>query len=248
MFSWISRRATYANVVATMALVFAMSGGALAAGRYLITSTKQIKPSVVASLKGVKGPAGAQGLAGAAGPQGPAGAAGAKGETGAAGKEGAQGIQGPAGPAGAKGAAGVAGPEGSPWTAGGTLPAGASETGFWSASTNLGGAGVYPLGSISFPIPLAAPSTTVEYLTKAQTESSIGSGKCEYAPESLTSKPVAPPHTLCVFTSDETIGEEWYVGVSGAEGEGDSPGGANVWVKTTADGRAMLAGAWAVTN
>jgi hypothetical protein len=29
-------------VIATLALVFAMTGGALAVGRYLITSTKQI--------------------------------------------------------------------------------------------------------------------------------------------------------------------------------------------------------------
>jgi hypothetical protein len=34
MFSAIRRRATYANVTATLALFFAMSGGALAAGHY----------------------------------------------------------------------------------------------------------------------------------------------------------------------------------------------------------------------
>ena len=50
MFSRIRRRATYANVVATLALVFAMSGGALAAARYIITSTKQIKPSVLTAI------------------------------------------------------------------------------------------------------------------------------------------------------------------------------------------------------
>jgi hypothetical protein len=40
------------TVVATLALVFAMSGGAYAASQYLITSIKQIKPSVRAQLKG----------------------------------------------------------------------------------------------------------------------------------------------------------------------------------------------------
>jgi hypothetical protein len=51
------RRLGYANVVATVALVFAMSGGAFAASKYLLTSTKQIKPSVLAKLKGNRGPA-----------------------------------------------------------------------------------------------------------------------------------------------------------------------------------------------
>jgi hypothetical protein len=52
MFSRIRRRFTYANVVVTVALVFAMSGGAYAASRYLITSTKQISPKVLMSFEG----------------------------------------------------------------------------------------------------------------------------------------------------------------------------------------------------
>jgi hypothetical protein len=73
------QRLTYANVAATLALVFSMSGGALAANHYLITSTKQISPKVVKALKGktgkagVTGPKGAQGVPGAQGPQGSAG-------------------------------------------------------------------------------------------------------------------------------------------------------------------------------
>jgi hypothetical protein len=43
-------RFTYANVVATLALVLAMSGGALAASHYLITSTRQISPRVLKKL------------------------------------------------------------------------------------------------------------------------------------------------------------------------------------------------------
>ncbi len=45
-------RLSYANVVVTLALVFAMSGGAYAAGWYVITSTKQISPNVLEVLKG----------------------------------------------------------------------------------------------------------------------------------------------------------------------------------------------------
>jgi hypothetical protein len=44
------RRLTYANVAATLALVFSMSGGALAASHYLIKSTKQISPKVLKSF------------------------------------------------------------------------------------------------------------------------------------------------------------------------------------------------------
>jgi uncharacterized low-complexity protein len=84
---------SYANVAATLALVFAMSGGALAASHYLITSTSQISPKVLKKLKGKTGktgPAGATGAAGAAGaagPQGPAGKEGSPGKEGAPGKE-----------------------------------------------------------------------------------------------------------------------------------------------------------------
>lgn len=82
MLSNIRRRLTYANVAATFALVFSMSGGALAATHYLIGSKKQISPKV---LKELKGNAGARGATGASGPQGPAGAQGPQGAAGAAG-------------------------------------------------------------------------------------------------------------------------------------------------------------------
>jgi hypothetical protein len=83
MSSFFQRHLSYANVVATMALVFAMGGSALAAKHYLITSTKQIKPSVLKSLKGKTGTTGATG---------PQGAAGAAGTTGGQGKEGPPGL------------------------------------------------------------------------------------------------------------------------------------------------------------
>jgi hypothetical protein len=73
------RHLSFANVVATLALVFAMSGGAYAAKHYLITSTKQIKPSVLDSLRGKQGPKGAAGATGIAGPKGDRGPAGPPG-------------------------------------------------------------------------------------------------------------------------------------------------------------------------
>lgn len=106
MFSAIGRhmRVGPAGVIAVIALVFAMAGGAWAAKKYVITSTSQIKPSVLKSLQGKNGAAGAQG---------PAGQAGANGKDGVNGKDGAE------------------GEEGSPWTAGGVLPGGETETGSW---------------------------------------------------------------------------------------------------------------------
>ena len=41
------RHLSYANVATTLALGLAMSGGALAAGHYLINSSKQINPKVL---------------------------------------------------------------------------------------------------------------------------------------------------------------------------------------------------------
>ncbi len=85
-----SRHLSYANVVATFALVFAMSGGALAANHYLLNSSKQVSPSLLKKLKGktgaigIPGKVGATGSAGAAGPQGPAGKEGPAGAAGTA--------------------------------------------------------------------------------------------------------------------------------------------------------------------
>ena len=56
----IRKRVTYANVAMTLALVFAMSGGAYAS-KYLITSTKQISPKVLKTLKGAAGKTGPAG-------------------------------------------------------------------------------------------------------------------------------------------------------------------------------------------
>jgi len=73
------RRPSPATTIACIALFFSLAGTGLAAGKYLLTSTKQIKPSVLNSLKGKQGPRGLQGLAGPAGAVGAAGAAGAAG-------------------------------------------------------------------------------------------------------------------------------------------------------------------------
>lgn len=75
----IKLKLSYANVAATLALVFSMTSGAMAAKHYLISSTKQISPKVISALKGKTGLTGPAGSPGAQGPQGTPGAPGAPG-------------------------------------------------------------------------------------------------------------------------------------------------------------------------
>jgi hypothetical protein len=70
------------TVLAAVALFLALGGTAAAAGHYLITSTRQIKPSVLKALHGASGP---RGPAGASGPAGTPGAPGPQGPRGEAG-------------------------------------------------------------------------------------------------------------------------------------------------------------------
>ena len=63
------RRCSASLVVSVLALVLALAGTAVAGG-YIITSTKQIKPSVRKALKGKRGPRGYAGIDGAQGAPG----------------------------------------------------------------------------------------------------------------------------------------------------------------------------------
>jgi hypothetical protein len=152
----------------------------------LITSTKQIKPSVLSALKGKAGPAGANGAAGVAGPAGPAGAAGAKGETGSQGPQGPQGLQGEPGKNGKNGTNGTTG-----FTA--TLPPEKTETGTWSYSEP---AGVQVIASISFAIPLAKAleEDAVHWVPKDEP-----TNECKGSAE----KPEAVPGNLCVYEAND---------------------------------------------
>jgi hypothetical protein len=130
--SFLRRHLSYANVTATMALLLAMSGSALAASKeftaetkskefsYLITSISQISPKVQAELKatgkaGRAGPAGvpgAPGTPGVSGSQGPAGLTGAEGTPGIKGAQGNEGKSGEKGPLGERGEIGERGEPG----------------------------------------------------------------------------------------------------------------------------------------
>jgi hypothetical protein len=250
MFSAIRKRVTPATVIATLALVMAMTGGAYAAGRYVITSPKQIKPSVLASLKGktgTPGPGGPTGPAGAgtAGPQGPAGPTGATGPAGETG---------PAGAPGKDGAPGKAGKEGSPWTAGGTLPSGKTETGVWTLSDVAASKGERT--QISFPIPIAEPLTwseegagepenEVHYINPSGKEVTTINTEVASHPDcpGTVAKPEATPGNLCIYASiAHTEGESAWNETIASPADG-KPGAATTGALLLAEG----SGTWAVT-
>ncbi len=169
-----------ATILALAALVFAITGGAYAAGSsggngggnsagsashataYIAKAKKKSKtPAGKPGPRGPAGPAGATGPAGPAGPAGatgPAGGAGAKGENGANGSNGEKGEtgkEGPPGPKGAKGENGVIHP-GNPVGSAETLPSKATETGAWAISSGETKSGFLEFAVASFPVPLSA--------------------------------------------------------------------------------------------
>ncbi len=150
--SVIRARLTYANVLATLALLFAMSGGALAAKHYLINSTKQINPKVLKRLHGARGAIGPNGAAGPQGVQGPIGHPGNRGERGAPG-----------------------------FSALSLLPKGSTESGEFSVSAPHALAEEVFEGVATFPIPLAAPIETQVEVTREDVPTSmcLGPGTAE---------------------------------------------------------------------
>lgn len=261
---------TYANVVATLAMVFAMSGGAYAASKFLITSTKQISPKVLKSLKGKNGTNGTNGINGANGVNGKDGAPGAPGP---AGEKGAAGTNGTIGTNGANGVSVTstslsAGNEqckeggsefvaaaskktyacnGSPWVAGGTLPKGATETGTWSVEGTASATGETMAAVVSFPIPLAVESN-VNFIEMGST---APAEKCE----GEVGKPGAKSGQVCVFEGKSLVVnhggltyEKAVVTPSGSIGGDIGPTGGQLLFTTTQAGRVSAEGTWAATG
>jgi hypothetical protein len=177
MRSPILKHASYANIAATMALVFSMSGGALAAAHYIITSPGQIKPSVRKKLEhpGPKGPQGKEGAPG-------------QGKEGAPGKEGA---------VGKEGAPGNVGPPGKPGPTVEKLEPGQSEHGVWS----FDGLGQEENATeskqhvpISFPIPMNE-ALDAEHVHFVNVGEAAPAGCTGGTPE----KPIAEPGNACVY-------------------------------------------------
>jgi hypothetical protein len=235
-------------VIATLALVFAMTGGAYAAKKYLITSTKQISPSVLKALRGKAGAGGAAGAAGVQGPAGPAGPQGSAGNNGSNGEKGAQGIQGQTGKDGKQGATGATGVSG--FTA--TLPTGQTETGTWDVSAQSPNGGFYTT-AISFPIPLkeAGVNKAFAFNLEQTEEKEFGSSGCTGS----VAKPTAPKGVLCVYTGLEVLENAHMqfptVRLPNSNGEaGYGTSGAVLWgIEPEGGGPAIaeVQGTWAVT-
>lgn len=215
MFSAMRRRmrVSPATVIAALALVFAMTGGAFAAGHYLITSTKQIKPSVLAQLKGKAGANGAPGAAGAAGPVGPQGPGGPPGAGGPGGPQGPQGPKGETGPKGENGKNGTTG-----FTE--TLPSEKTEKGDWAIGQEAGAGGIIEAG-VSFDIPLESAPSAI-YLEPGE----IGHQHTTECAGTAAS-PKAASGFLCVYANEEesiaphsTLGPGHPFTCSGAEALG----------------------------
>jgi hypothetical protein len=254
MLSLLRSRFGIPGVISVIALVFAMVGGAYAAKKYVITSTGQIKPSVLKSLKG---------QAGAAGQAGAPGTAGAKGDKGTDGTNGTNGVSVTSAPASiaecaeggtkftaANGTSKACnGEEGSPWLAGGTLPSEATETGVWGDPFGgTAGKHNYP---ISFTLPLAqAPQPILVKWNQEQV-----ANKCPGRGPNGNS-PMAEPGFACVYV----MGEEFNISnapppsftgafvLSGTEWEiepGASAVGTTLGV--ICSGVCQFSGIWAVT-
>jgi hypothetical protein len=240
MIQSLRKRVNATTVIAVFALVFAMTGGAYAAKKYLITSTGQISPKVLKSLKGSAGAKGANGASGAPGAQGAAGPAGPQGAAGAAGAAGAKGEN---GKDGAKGEQGIPGTTG--FTA--TLPSGKTETGTWAASqesVNYGSP-----AAVSFAIPLAAGLDEEHVHFQPAEEETAAVEKFEEACPGSAEAPKAIAGNLCVYVGRLTnLGFNAIVTPSSPGNvQGTGTGGAIILFNAEEPEPATAWGDWAVT-
>jgi Collagen triple helix repeat (20 copies) len=208
------RIGTAGLIVAIIALVMALGGGAYAASNSGDGSKATASAKAKQGPRGPKGPKGAPGSPGATGAQGPPGPAGPKGDAGEQGEKGIQGIQGKQGEKGEKGEQGIQGAPGSPWTAGGTLPSGATETGNWffnapapkvkvdveGSTQEIVIAQNYYAAPISFPIPLAVELDGAHVHLGFQ--ESGGAFEPGAACPGKVKKPEAAAGELCVYESE----------------------------------------------
>ncbi len=230
-------------IVALVALVFAMVGGAYAAtggsGNSNATASakkhkkkKSKKPQ--RGKQGKPGKNGAPGAPGAAGPTGPAGAQGPKGDTGA---------QGPEGPEG---------PEGEPWAAGGTLPPEATLTGTYATSltNDFLPEGETKEDSVSFGIQVS-PAPTFVFVPGVGGTTSYGSDAANGCPGVVGGIPRAESGKFCVYGFAHSVFVSATVEARdpGAfpPGHAVTPNGATL-VGTCPTGNCMGNGLWAVTG
>lgn len=258
----IRKRLSYANVMVTLALVFAMAGGAFAAHGVTaakhhrkhktppikITSVKQISPSVLAALKGAAGPSGPEGKEGKPGAPG---AAGKDGVNGVSGKDGASVTGSPLAPGeGGCSAGGVAftSTSGTNSVCDGqtgyaeTLPSNKTLRGQWTTEWIAGSAGSVASDSISFPFRVenTAGEGPLVVFVKAK----------EATPAHCTGDskdPGAEPGYLCVFATLDFNASPAITNWSTVEPGTASTTGFDIVSSSEGSGPAAAAGTWAVT-
>ncbi len=218
MFSTLRKRFGIPGVIAVVALVFAMVGGAFAASGGLSgTQKKEVKKIAQTEAKKFQGtgPQGPVGPAGKDGANGTNGANGALGATGATGADGATGGTGATGPKGATGATGTTGSTGTTGTTGttgaistaGPLPAGKTETGVFAIgqTTTPPAESRFVTMPISFPIPLGTEPTFTP-LSGEPTDTAVivkkGASGGTRCPGSAT-EPKALSGNFCVYIAEE---------------------------------------------
>lgn len=262
-------------VVAIIALVVALGGGALAAtggsGDGKAGSSDAKATASAKAKKGPRGPKGAAGAKGATGPTGPAGAqgpAGSNGKDGASGSNGVNGAAGPTGPTGPKGAAGfpgAEGPTGPTGTYGGSgLSSGVTETGYWSVyapgtkEIEDGGNNMVTVGSpeawanISFPDQVTSINPS-EYVVSIPSEPNFSTtcGTGDGGAGGTAGKPKAPPGVLCVFIIGNTLENltlESVCAVLTCPIEAMWRTGAFLKFNTISEGPGFGSGSWAITG
>jgi hypothetical protein len=255
MLSHLRKRLGIPGVISVIALVLAMTGGAFAASKFIITKKNQIAPKVLKELKGNTGPAGANGTNGANGAPGAAGANGlsvtntklnpGNEECPEGGAEFKVGSGTPTfactGEEGEEGETGPPGPEGSPWVAG-SIPPGSELRGTWAVNTNAAAA-EFVYTAISTGVPL---ETGVAVMVRAP--GGFGPIECpgtadEPLPAINTEEGNAPVNgVLCFYTKESTNIDPEVQALRVAL----SRGGAVVRLKTSAAGVATGFGSWAM--
>lgn len=257
-------------IVAAIALVFALTGGALAAtGNNPLASSSKAK----------QGPRGKTGKTGPAGPQGPAGPAGAKGDAGSNGSNGSNGAPGAPGesvkgePIAANGACGkkagvkytlgatttnvCSGENGKDGETGftETLPPEKTETGVWGSGLETPkGRHSFP---ISFPIPVSeAPEAVIVPPNKESEPGCPGRGGGTFQNEYRPTIPQADPGKLCIYimgfenaalpTVLSSVGTPEYFEGEWYDESGVSPTGALLEILCT-EVNCIAMGSWAVT-
>ena len=255
-----SKLGTAGFVVAIVALVAALGGGAYAAQQAGLNGKQKKQVKSIANSEAKKyansnpGPTGAQGPQGITGPQGSKGDAGNPGSNGSDGSDGSDGqsvtvTNEPPGANCTSGGKKLVSASGTTYVCNGetgftdTLPAGKTETGTWA----IGPKDKTSWIPLSFNIPLEEAPESIYYVNAAGEEVTDFFGGRQPAANCLGDfeNPTAPAGAVCVYAETE-------IGV-GAEFEGSRPSDPNLYVSGAVFGYSLTAenkeawGSWAVT-